>query len=226
MRVLLVEDDQRLSRLMTKVLKEEHIDSVAVENGNDGLSAALQGGYDVCILDWMLPGRDGPSVARQLRKSGVSTPVLMLTARSQTEDLVAGLDSGADDYLAKPFSFDELLARLRALARRSPKLVPEQDEIRGGDIVLDLRTHTARRGARALDLSPTEWRLLELFLRHPGQALTRGQILDSVWPFDTDVLISNVDVYISYLRRKLRGASGNDPIETVRGTGYRFSPDA
>lgn len=226
MRVLIVEDDRRLSRLMERVLKEEHIDTDSVGDGNDGLSAALQGAYDVCILDWMLPGRDGPNICRELRKSGVGVPVLMLTARNQVEDLVAGLDSGADDYLAKPFSFDELLARLRALARRPAKIEPEKDELRVEDIVLDLRTHTARRGKTLLDLSPTEWRLLELFLRHTGQALSRQQILDSVWPFDSDVLISNVDVYVSYLRRKLRTGGKADPIETVRGIGYRFGGDA
>jgi DNA-binding response OmpR family regulator len=147
---------------------------------------------------------------------------LLLTARGQVEDRVVGLDSGADDYLTKPFAFEELLARVRALSRRFLPPGSTSGELRAGELVLDLRAHVARRGAQVLDLTATEWNLLECLLRHPGQTLTRQQILDYVWSYDSTVQITMVDVYISYLRRKLSLPGRRDPIETVRGVGYRL----
>jgi DNA-binding response OmpR family regulator len=149
---------------------------------------------------------------------------LLLTARGQLEDRVRGLDSGADDYLVKPFAFEELLARVRALSRRFGMPSADPNELRCGDLVLDLRAHSARYGLQSLDLTLTEWNLLELLLRHTGQTLTRQQILDHVWSYERDVQPGMVDVYISYLRRKLRAAGGADPIQTVRGVGYRLEP--
>jgi DNA-binding response OmpR family regulator len=191
-------------------------------NGEVGLDLGLRGVYDIAIIDWMLPGRDGPAICRALRAARLPTALLLLTARGQVEDRVVGLDSGADDYLTKPFAFEELLARVRALSRRFLPPGSTSGELRAGELVLDLRAHVARRGAQVLDLTATEWNLLECLLRHPGQTLTRQQILDYVWSYDSTVQITMVDVYISYLRRKLSLPGRRDPIETVRGVGYRL----
>jgi DNA-binding response OmpR family regulator len=183
---------------------------------------ALQGIHEVAIIDWMLPGRDGPAICRAIRAARLPTALMLLTARGQLEDRVSGLDSGADDYLVKPFAFEELLARVRALSRRFTPAGSEPSELRLGDLVLDMRSHTARRGMRSLDLTPTEWNLLEYLMRNAGLGLSRQQILDYVWSYDHDVQIALVDVYISYLRRKLNAPGEADPIVTVRGLGYRL----
>jgi DNA-binding response OmpR family regulator len=222
MRVLVIEDDRRLARLIRQVLTEEHCLADVAHDGETGLELALRGAYDVAVVDWMLPQRDGPSICRAVRAARLPTALLMLTARGQLEDRVTGLDSGADDYLVKPFAFEELLARVRALARRFTIAAGATEELRQGDIVLDLSARTARRGERVLDLTATEWNLLECFLRHPGQALSRQQILDYVWSYERDVQPSLVDVYVSYLRRKLDLPGQGDPIKTVRGVGYRL----
>ncbi|MBU6335702.1 MAG: response regulator transcription factor [Chloroflexi bacterium] len=221
MNVLLIEDDQRLARLMARVLSDERWRVVVAHDGDAGLDMALGGAFDVAVIDWMLPGRDGPAIVRGMRAARVLTAVLMLTARGQLEDKAVGFASGVDDYLVKPFAFEELLMRVRALARRGSH-DGAVDELRAGELVLDLRGHTARRGTRMLELTPTEWNLLEYLLRHRGQTLSRSRILDSVWPGDRDVQPQMVDVYISYLRRKLNEPRERDPITTVRGIGYRF----
>lgn len=225
MRVLIVEDDRRLTRLMAQVLEEEDIAVDVAHDGDGGLELALRGVHDVAIVDWMLPGRDGPAICRAIRAARLPAAVLMLTARSQIEDRVAGLDSGADDYLVKPFAFDELLARVRALARRFTVVAGDPWELRRGDLVLDLRAHVARRGDHPLELTVTEWSLLEYLMRHHGQALTRRQIVDYVWSDESDVQPTLVDVYVSYLRRKLDVPNRPDPIQTVRGVGYRLVVD-
>jgi DNA-binding response OmpR family regulator len=222
MRILIIEDDARLTGLMVRVLAREHAVVDVAHDGETGLDLALRGTYDVAIVDWMLPKRDGPAICRALRAARSRTALLMLTARDQLEDRVTGLDAGADDYLAKPFAFEELLARIRALSRRFDPEAGDGAELRSGDIVLDLRAHVARRGARSLDLTATEWNLLEFLLRHPGQVLNRQQILDYVWSDDRDVLPNMVDVYVSYVRAKLNGTGQPDPIQTVRGVGYRL----
>ena len=222
MRVLLIEDDQRLSRLVKRVLEEERYLVDVAADGDIGLELALRGAHDVAIIDWMLPGRDGPAICRAIRATHLPTAILMLTARGQLEDRVTGLDSGADDYLTKPFAFEELLARVRALGRRFIVASGDAWELRQGDLVLDLRAHAGRRGGHVLDLTNTEWNLLECLMRHPGQALTREQILDHVWSYESDVQPSMVDVYISYLRRKLNVPGRPDLIQTVRGVGYRL----
>jgi two-component system OmpR family response regulator len=224
MRILIIEDDQRLGRLMKGVLEEEKMAVDIAHDGDTGLLLALRGTYDVAVIDWMLPGRDGPAICRSIRAARIPTALLLLTARGQIEDRVAGLDSGADDYVVKPFAFEELLARVRALGRRFELSSGDVHELRCGEIVLDLKTHTARRGEKSLDLSATEWNLLECLVRHPGQALTRQQILDYVWSYDSEVQESMVEVYVSYLRRKLKLPGKSDPIKTLRGVGYRLEP--
>lgn len=222
MKVLIIEDDQRLARLMQKVLADEHILTDAAHDGLLGLEYALRGGYDVAIVDWMLPGRDGPSICRAVRSARLPLAILMLTARGQLEDRLNGLNSGADDYLVKPFALEEMVARVRALGRRFTLGVGDPNELRADDLVLDLLAHTARRGEQSLDLTVTEWNLLEYFMRHARQSLTRQQILDYVWSYERDVQLTMVDVYISYLRRKLNLPGQPDPIQTVRGVGYKL----
>jgi two-component system OmpR family response regulator len=225
MRILVIEDDQRLARLIGRVLVEEHYTVDLAHDGDTGLNMALTGVHAVAIVDWMLPGRDGPAICRAVRSAHLPVALLLLTARGQVEDRIAGLDSGADDYLVKPFAFEELLARVRALSRRFSASSSDVGEIRLHELVLDMRAHTARRGSHPLDLTITEWNLLECLLRHPGQTLTRQQILDYVWAYDTEVQPTMVDVYISYLRRKLSVPERPDPIQTVRGVGYRLEAD-
>lgn len=221
MRVLLIEDDKRLATLTKKVLEGEHFDVDMAHNGDEGVEIALRGVYDVAVVDWMLPGRDGPAVAQAMRAAHLSTAVLMLTARTQVEDRVAGLYSGADDYLTKPFSYDELIARIHALGRRvSGGSAINAWELRIGNIVLDTRTYTARRADQVLNLTKTEWTLLECLMRHPGQALSRQFIMDYVWSYESNVQPTMVDVYVSYLRAKLSLPGRKDPIQTKRGVGY------
>jgi two-component system OmpR family response regulator len=221
MRILLIEDDQRLVNLVTRVLKEEGYQVDSAMDGDTGLEFALRGTYDSAIIDWMLPGRDGPSIVRAMRAARLSTGIILLTALDQVENRVAGLDSGADDYLTKPFAFDELLARLRSLDRRVQKRL-DRNELRIGEIVMDLDAHSLRRGNKTIDLTRTEWGLLEYFLRHPGMTLTRQNILDYVWSMASNVKPELVDVYIAYLRQKMNVQGRSDPIETIRGVGYRL----
>ena len=226
MRILLIEDDKRLAALTKKVLEGEGFNVDVSHNGDEGVEVALRGIYDVAVIDWMLPGRDGPSVVQFMRTARLSTAILMLTARTQVEDRVAGLYSGADDYLTKPFSYDELIARIHALGRRaSANSAINAWELRTGNIVLDTRTHTARRANQVLDLTKTEWTLLECLMRHPGQTLSRQFIIDYVWSYEGKVQPTMVDVYISYLRNKLSLPGHKDPIQTKRGVGYYLDVD-
>lgn len=193
-------------------------------DGETGLTAARNPGYDVIVLDVMLPGTDGLEVSRRLRASGVPTPVLMLTARDSVPDRVRGLEAGADDYLIKPFSVAELVARVRALARRH--LPHRTSELRAGWIVLDTAARILRVHDRVVDLTPKEFAVLEFFLLHQGKLLTRSQILDHAWNFEFPSGGRNlVDIYVGRLRRKLVDAGASDPFVTVRGAGYRFSVD-
>jgi two-component system, OmpR family, response regulator len=220
MRILLIEDDKRLANLIKKGLESESFTVDLAHDGDIGVEIALRGVHDVAIVDWMLPGRDGPAVCHAIRSAHLPMAILMLTARTQVEDRVAGLYSGADDYLGKPFSFDELVARLHALGRRFTEPTTDARELRVGSLVMDLHTHTARRGNQVLDLTKTEWALLECLMRHPDQALSRQVILDYVWSYESDVQPTMVDVYISYLRNKLHQPGMKDPIQTRRGVGY------
>jgi DNA-binding response OmpR family regulator len=190
--------------------------------GSDGLFAATTGGHDSVVLDWMLPGLDGITVCRRLREHGNRLPVLMLTARDQIPDRVAGLDAGADDYLPKPFSFDELLARLRALHRRTADAAAA--ELRAGDLVLDPARRRVFRADVQVALSAREFDILHLFMARAGQCLTRYQILDEVWDGETDLRSNVIDVYIASLRAKVDKPFGRHAIETLRGAGYRLEP--
>ena len=220
MRVLIVEDQPKLAALLARGLREEGHAADVAERGEDALWMAPAAAYDVIVLDIMLPGIDGLETCRQLRQRGVWTPVLMLTARDAVGDRVIGLDAGADDYLTKPFSFEELLARLRALTRRAPAERPVTVEV--GDLRLDPAAHRAWRGETELELSAKEFALLELLMRRPGNVLTRGQLLEGAWDMAYERRSNIVDVYIRHLREKIDRPFGSDTIETVRGVGYRL----
>jgi two-component system OmpR family response regulator len=223
-RVLIVEDQPKLAALLARGLREEGHAADIADRGEDGLWMALAAPYDAIVLDIMLPGIDGLETCRELRRHEVWTPVLMLTARDAVGDRVTGLDAGADDYLTKPFSFDELLARLRALTRRVPAERPVTVEV--GDLRLDPAAHRAWRGETELELSAKEFALLEILMRRPGSVLTRGQLLEGAWDMSYERRSNVVDVYIRYLREKIDRPFGSDTIETVRGVGYRLKEHA
>ena len=221
MRVLVIEDDEGLADVLARGLADGGHDVDVRRTGPDGLDAALAGGYDALVLDWMLPGRDGPSVCRELRVRGDRTPVLMLTARQAVADRVGGLDAGADDYLTKPFSLDELLARLRVFARR----VEHRERVMVGDIVIDHERRTVARADTPVDLTAREFDLIALLAERAGRVVTRVQILDGVWDGETDLRSNAIDVHVAKLRAKLDRPFGRSSIETVRGIGFRLADD-
>ena len=223
MRVLVVEDETKLRELLRRGLGEEGYTADVADRGEEALWMAQAVSYDAIVLDVMLPGADGFEVCRRLRGNGVWAPVLMLTARDEIDDRVNGLDAGADDYLTKPFAFEELLARLRALARRAPVERPSVIEV--GDLRLDPAAHRAWRGKQELDLTAKEFALLELFMRRPGMTLSRTQLLDGAWDIAFESRSNVVDVYVRYLRDKIDRPFGRSTIQTVRGVGYRLSAE-
>ena len=219
MRVLLVEDEKKMLDTLKQGLEEKHYAVDVASNGDDGLHWALNFPYDVIVLDIMLPGKNGFEICRELRNQKVITPILMLTARDAVEDRVKGLDDGADDYLIKPFSFRELLARLRALSRRDS--YQKSATLILGDLKLDTLAHTAKRGDKLIELSSKEYTLLEFLMRHPNHVLSRQAIAEHLWNYN-DMPDSNVvDVYIRYLRKKIDDDYEEKYIRTVRGTGYQ-----
>lgn len=222
MHILVVEDEKRLAFLLRRVLLEERHTVDIAHEGHGGLDLALSGTYDVVILDVMLPGIDGMEICRQMRAEQVMSPVLMLTARAAVEDRVMGLNTGADDYLTKPFAMEELLARINALLRRRERLFDENLQLNIGDLSLDLIRHEARRGTQTIELTAKEFALLEYLMRHPHQVLTRTQITDAVWRYDLDALSNVVDLYIHYLRDKIDQDFSYPLIKTVRGVGYKI----
>ena len=222
MHILVVEDEKRLAFLLRRVLLEERHTVDLAHDGDTGLNLAESGTYDVAILDVMLPGIDGIEICRQMRADGVMSPVLMLTARGAVEDRVAGLNVGADDYLTKPFAMEELLARVNALLRRRDRSFEATPQLVVGDLTLDLVRHEARRAGRVIELTAKEFALLEYLMRHPGQALTRTQIIDAVWRYDLEALSNVVDIYIHYLRDKIDSGFSRALIKTVRGMGYKI----
>jgi two-component system OmpR family response regulator len=223
MRVLVVEDDQRMGAAIRRGLQAEDIVADVATNGEDALWMAGATEFDVLVLDVMLPGIDGFETCRRLRDAQVWTPIIMLTARDTIEDRVEGLDGGADDYLTKPFSLAELLARLRALARRGP--VPRPAVLQVGDLRLDPATRQASRGQEEIHLSAKEFALLEAFMRRPGEVLSQLQLLDLAWDYEYENRSNVVEVYIRYLREKIDRPFGVESLETVRGAGYRLRKD-
>jgi DNA-binding response OmpR family regulator len=221
MKILLAEDDLRLGRAVRRVFEEEGYETIVASNGAQALKAATEDAFDVMVLDIMLPELDGFELCRRMRLDGVQTPVLMMTARTDVDDRVRGLDAGADDYMLKPFAVAELLARVRALTRRSASVNGRNgDELRAGDLSLNVPRHSAVRGNRDIELTVKEFQLLELLLRHKGEVLTRTQILDQVWQYDRDFASNVVDIYIHYLRNKIDKGFSKPLIHTVRGVGY------
>ncbi|WAB81592.1 response regulator transcription factor [Microcella daejeonensis] len=216
--ILIVEDEARIATFVEKGLASAGYSPTVVGSGTAAVDYLATGSFDLVLLDVGLPGIDGFEVLRRIRAAGDTTPVIMLTARSSVEDTVTGLDGGANDYLPKPFKFDELLARIRLRLRESGQLATAETALQHGDLSLDLRSRRATVGTTTVDLSAREFALAEQFLRHPDQVLSREQLLSRVWGFDFDPGSNVVDVYVRYLRGKI----GADRIETVRGMGYRL----
>jgi two-component system response regulator MprA len=221
-RILVIEDDEAILAFLRRGLGYEGYEIDTAENGQKGLALAGGNRPDLVVLDWMLPGMDGLEVCKRLRTMG-KIPILMLTAKDSVSDRVQGLDAGADDYMVKPFNLDELLARIRALLRRTQ--APKQKSYNFGDLVLDTGTRRAQRGERVIDLTAKEYELLELFMRNPRQVLTREQIYDNVWGYDFGGESNIIEVYVRYLRQKLEEGKEARLLHTVRGMGYVMRED-
>ncbi|AQA17769.1 DNA-binding response regulator [Halioglobus japonicus] len=224
MNILLIEDDLDTAEFVTRGLREQ---GYAVQHESDspsGVLASASGDFDVIVFDRLLPGMDGIDAVRILRGSKLDTPILMLTALSGIDDRVAGLEAGADDYMVKPFAFSELLARVRALARRKP-LLKDEIELQAGDLALNRASRTVQRAGQTIELLPREFQILELFLMHPGQVITRTMLLDRVWGYTFDPKTSLVQTHVSRLRTKIDKPFTTELIKTVRGSGYMLKAD-
>jgi two-component system copper resistance phosphate regulon response regulator CusR len=224
MRILVVEDDRKVASFLEKGLREEGYAVDTAHNGDDGAMRAAVYDYDVLLLDVMLPGKSGLEIVREVRAREKTVPILMLTARDSREDIVRGLDSGADDYLTKPFSFDELLARVRALLRRGGSERP--DRLIYADVEMDRVKHVAYRTGRKLDLTPKEFQLLEFLLINTERVIRRTELLEKVWDLSFDPMSNVVDVHVGHLRQKLREGAGGALLHTIRGVGYVFQTEA
>ncbi len=222
MKVLVIEDEHKIANSIKKGLEQESYAVDLAYNGDDGFDLAVSEEYNVIILDLMLPGMDGMTICQKIREKEVHTPILILTAKGEIDDKVAGLNSGADDYLVKPFAFAELLARIRALSRRPKKSVGTKLKI--ADLTLDTTTLEVKRSGKKISLSKKEFSLLEYLLRHPGKILTKERIINNVWDYDADILPNTVEVYIGYLRKKIdqKSSSKKQLIHTIRGFGYKI----
>ncbi|UCD71027.1 MAG: response regulator transcription factor [Syntrophobacterales bacterium] len=223
MRILVVEDEKKVASFLKKGLEEEHYAVDIAFDGEEGLFLAQINEYDLIILDIMLPKLDGMEVLRRIRIHGSSVPILMLTAKDSTENIISGLDSGSDDYLTKPFAFAELLARVRALFRR--KMKEKTDFLRVGDLSLSTSTHQVKRGGREVELTAKEYALLEYFMRNPNRILTRTLITEHVWDYHFDPSTNVVDVYVNYLRKKIDRGFEKKLIHTIRGSGYMIKDE-
>ena len=220
MRILIVEDETAIVRFLKRGLNAHGHQVLSADNGEDGARLAVEDSVDLVLLDISLPRLDGHEVLRRIRARRPELPVLMLTARDDLQNKVSALDSGADDYLTKPFIFEELLARIRALTRRADQ--QRSSQISADDLKIDLLSHRAWRGEKKIELSSREFALLEYFMRHPGQVLSRQQILSAIWDYSFDPGSNIVDVYVRYLRHKIDRSGEPSLITTVRGSGYRF----
>jgi DNA-binding response OmpR family regulator len=223
LRILVVEDEEKVAKALQEGLEGEGYDAVIARTGEDAFFLVSTETFDVVLLDLGLPGRDGFQILAALRQQGRDTRVLVLTARDTLEDRVKGLDGGADDYLVKPFAMEELVARVDALLRRG-RAITDTQRLQVGDLTLDLLRREAQRDGRIIELTAKEFALLEYLMRHPGQVLTRTQIIDHVWRYDSDALSNVVDIYIHYLRDKIDRGSARPMIKTMRGVGYRIEP--
>jgi DNA-binding response OmpR family regulator len=220
MRILVVDDDRRLCGIIRRGLLEETYAVDVAYDGEEGEYMAEVNPYDLIILDIMMPKKDGIEMCQELRSKRINTPILMLTAKDAVEDRVRGLDAGADDYMVKPFAFNELLARVRALLRR--EAITKSPEIKLGDLVLNTLTREVRRGDKAIELTTKEYVIFEYFMRHPSVVVTRTMLEEHAWDYDFDSMSNLIDVYIRRLRRKLDDENGESLIQTVRGAGYRL----
>jgi heavy metal response regulator len=223
MRILVVEDEKKVGSFIKKGLEEEHYAVDIAYDGEEGLTLAQINEYDLILLDIMLPKLDGMEVLRQIRRNGSNVPILMLTARDSVEDIISGLDGGSDDYLTKPFSFDELVARVRALLRRRAK--EKTDLLMVGDLSLSTSTHRVKRGGREIELTAKEYALLEYFMRNPNRVLTRVLITEHVWDYHFDPSTNVIDVYVNYLRKKIDQGFEKKLIHTIRGSGYMMKDE-
>jgi len=220
MRILVIEDEPGIANFLREGLEEEHFAVDVANDGNNGLEMALVNDYDLLLIDWMVPGQSGIEVTRQYRKDHPDIPIIFLTAKDTVQDTIFGLESGANDYIKKPFSFDELLARIRVQLRAKSG---EQTELKLSDVIMDLNTHRVFRGEQEINLTPKEFSLLEFLLRNKGKVCTRTRIIEHVWDIHWDADTSVIDVYINFLRKKLNDGAQPNLIQTVRGVGYMAS---
>ncbi len=222
MRILLIEDEIQLSDALVAVFKKQRYSADAVYNGEEGFEYARTGIYDVILLDVMLPGMDGFTLLKRLRDLKVKTPVIMMTALGETEDRIKGLDYGADDYIPKPFDTNELLARIRAVARRKDSDLVDEYTLKFGDLALDLKAYTLACGANSIKVSVKEYEILKYLMEHPQFIATRDDMITKIWGFDSELESNNIEVYISFIRKKLAHIKSNVNIVTVRGVGYKL----
>lgn len=222
MKVLIVEDEAKMASFLERGLREEGYVVDIAADGAQGWKLASENNYDLFVVDWMIPQISGVDLCRKIREKGMTVPIILLTAKDSTDDKVAGLDSGADDYLTKPFNFDELLARIRALMRR-PAKVQEETHLEAGKLKLDLLRRHVFLGADKIVLSQKEFKLLEFLIKHKGQPVSRTQIAEQVWDLQFDPMSNTIDVYVNFLRKKIDPSNSGCKIETVRGVGYRLS---
>lgn len=220
MRIMIAEDEEKLADALVQIFAKNKITADAFGNGIDALDNALTGIYDVIVLDIMMPGMNGIEVLRKIRAEGMDTPVLMFTAKDEISDKVKGLDSGADDYLTKPFATEELLARVRALGRRSSAAIVNSDVITCGDLSLDTAAYELSCGKNSLKLGLKEFSIMELLMKNSGRVLSKETLITKIWGYDSDAEYNNVEVYISFLRKKLDFIKSKAAIKTVRGVGY------
>ncbi|HHY74855.1 MAG TPA: response regulator transcription factor [Bacillus bacterium] len=222
MLLLLAEDDKRLGNLVVHMLRKEKHQVDWVQNGEDAVLFAKNTNYDLIILDWMMPKKDGITVCKELRSSGYDGAILMVTAKDGLEDRVKGLDYGADDYIVKPFEFAELFARIRALQRRITKPLVQDEILTAGSIKLNVVTHIVEKDGQEIQLTPKEYQLLELFLRNPNQTLPRDLLIDRIWGYDAEVNSNNLDALVRLLRKKIDDNSEQQLIQNIRGVGYKI----